>query len=135
MSSTVAVSERQAGTAAGHYGFRGAARMEWIKLRSLRSTWWTLAVAAVAMVGLSILVLSLASAHWATFSHADKATFDPTETGFTGVAVAQLAMAVLGVLAVTGEYSSGMIRTTFAAAPRRGLVIAAGLWMFFSRRD
>lgn len=125
MSSTVAVSERQAGTAAGHYGFRGVARMEWIKLRSMRSTWWTLAVAAVAMIGLSILVLSLASSHWATFSHADKAAFDPTETGFTGVAVAQLAMAVLGVLAVTGEYSSGMIRSTFAAVPRRGLVIAA----------
>ncbi|HEY1640144.1 MAG TPA: ABC transporter permease [Streptosporangiaceae bacterium] len=125
MSETATIAGRGTGAPAGHYGFRGAARMEWIKLRSLRSTWWTLAVAVVAMIGLSILVLSLASAHWATTSHADRVSFDPTDSGFTGVAVAQLAMAVLGVLAVTGEYSSGMIRTTFAAVPRRGLVIAA----------
>jgi ABC-2 type transport system permease protein len=125
MSSTATVSRREAGLPGRHYGLRGAARMEWIKLRSMRSTWWCLAVAVVAMIGLSILVLSIASAHWGTTSHADKATFDPTNNGFTGVAVAQLAMAVLGVLAVTGEYSSGMIRNTFAAVPRRGLVIAA----------
>ncbi|HEU5419145.1 MAG TPA: ABC transporter permease [Streptosporangiaceae bacterium] len=122
MSSTATVSRREAGR---HYGFRSAARMEWIKLRSMRSTWWSLGVSLVAMIGLSILVLSIASSHWATTSHADRVSFDPTNNGYTGVAVAQLAMAVLGVLAVTGEYSSGMIRNTFAAVPRRGLVIAA----------
>jgi ABC-2 type transport system permease protein len=125
MTSTATVSRREAGLPGRHYGFRGVARMEWIKLRSMRSTWWSLGVAVVAMIGLSILVLSIASSHWATTSPADRASFDPTENGYTGMAVAQLAMAVLGVLAVTGEYSSGMIRNTFAAVPRRGLVIAA----------
>jgi ABC-2 type transport system permease protein len=123
--SGTALSRRPAELPGGRYGLRGSIRMEWIKLRSLRSTWWTLAVAVAAMIGLSILVLSIASAHWATTSAADKAGFDPTNNGFTGVAVAQLAMAVLGILAVTGEYSSGMIRATLAAVPRRGLVITA----------
>jgi len=125
MTSTATVSRREAGLPGRHYGFRGAARMEWIKLRSMRSTWWSLGISLVAMTGLAILVLSIASSHWGTTSHADKVSFDPTNAGFTGVAVAQLAMAVLGALAVTGEYSSGMIRNTFAAVPRRGLVIAA----------
>jgi ABC-2 type transport system permease protein len=124
MSHTV-LSKGAARVPAGHYGIGGAVRMEWAKLRSLRSTWWILAVALASMIGLAILVLRWYPAHWTHMSRADRASFDPTNAGFTGVAVAQLAMAVLGILAMTSEYSAGMIRATLAAVPDRGLVLAA----------
>jgi len=110
---------------AGRAGLRDAVAMEWIKLRSLRSTWWTLAVTVAGLIGLAILVLAHIPGSWAHMSRADRAAFDPTNLGFIGVALAQLALAVLGVLAITGEYSSGMIRSTLAAVPRRGLALAA----------
>jgi ABC-2 type transport system permease protein len=100
----------------GHYGFRTVAQMEWLKLRSVRSTWWTLLVFAAGMVGLAILVMR---------GQQHNASFDPTNDSFAGLAIGQLALGVLGVLAVTSEFSSGMIRATFAAAPRRPLVLAA----------
>ena len=102
--------------AEGHYGFRTVAQMEWLKLRSVRSTWWTLLVFAAGMVGLAILVMR---------GQQHSASFDPTNDSFAGLAIGQLALGVLGVLAVTSEFSSGMIRATFAAAPRRPLVLAA----------
>ncbi len=102
--------------AEGHYGFRTVAQMEWLKLRSVRSTWWTLLVFAAGMVGLAILVMR---------GQQHSASFDPTNDSFAGLAIGQLAIGVLGVLVVTSEFSSGMIRATFAAAPRRPLVLAA----------
>ena len=75
------------------------------------------------MIGLAILILI--HQHWATMSAADRASFDPTNDSFAGLAIGQLALGVLGVLAITSEFSSGMIRATFAAAPRRPLVLAA----------
>src|SRR6185437_810353 len=110
-------------TAGGGYGFRSVARMEWLKLRSVRSTPWILLVFAAGMIGLSVLVLS--HTHWAAMSAADRATFDPVNEGFTGLALGQLVLGVLGVLAITTEFSSGMIRATFAAVPRRPMVLAA----------
>jgi ABC-2 type transport system permease protein len=110
---------------AGRYGLRQAIRMEWIKTRTLRSTWWMLAITVAAMVGLAIVVLRYYPSHWAHLSRADRASFDPTNDGFTGLAVGQLIMAALGVLLITGEYSSGMIRSTLVAVPRRRLVLAA----------
>ena len=97
--------------------------MEWLKLRSVRSTWWTLLIFAAAMIGLAIPILI--HLNYGTLSAADRATFDPTNDSFAGLAVGQLALGVLGVLVMTGEFSSGMIRATFAAAPRRPLVLAA----------
>jgi ABC-2 type transport system permease protein len=120
---TTATLTRAAHRADGHYGFRTVAQMEWLKLRSVRSTWWTLLVFAAGMIGLSVLVMT--HQHWATMSAADRASFDPTNNSFAGLVIGQLAIGVLGVLAVTSEYSSGMIRATFAAAPRRPLVLAA----------
>src|ERR1700719_1576859 len=107
----------------GRYGFRTVAKMEWLKLRSVRSTWWTLLVFAAGMIGLAIPILI--HQHWATMSAADRASFDPTNDSFAGLAIGQLALGVLGRLAVTSEFSSGMIRATFAAAPRRPLVLPA----------
>ena len=109
--------------AEGHYGLRSAARMEWLKLRSVRSTAWILLVFAAGMIGIAILVLS--HENWATMSPADRASFDPTNAGFAGLALGQLAFGVLGVLMITSEFSSGMIRATFAAVPRRPLLLAA----------
>jgi ABC-2 type transport system permease protein len=107
----------------GHYGWRSAARMEWLKLRSVRSTAWILLVFAAGMIGIAVLVLS--HANWATMSPSDRASFDPTNAGFAGLALGQLAFGVLGVLIITSEFSSGMIRATFAAVPRRPLLLAA----------
>jgi ABC-2 type transport system permease protein len=108
---------------ADRYGFRALATSEWLKLRSTRSTWWTLLVFAVGMIGIAILVLS--HQHWASMNAADRASFDPTNDSYAGLALGQLAVGVLGVLAITSEFSSGLIRATFAAAPRRPLVLAA----------
>jgi ABC-2 type transport system permease protein len=114
----------------GHYGLTNVARMEWIKLRSLRSTRWGLAILAVSTIGFAILVLSILSGHWAHMSAGDKATFDPTNQGFTGLIIGQLVVAVLGVLTITSEFSSGLVRATFAAVPRRPLVLAAKVVVF-----
>jgi ABC-2 type transport system permease protein len=107
----------------GRYGFRSVAEMEWLKVRSVRSTAWIMLVFAAGMIGLAILVLS--HQHWATMSADDRAGFDPTNDGFSGLALGQLAVGVLGVLVITSEFSSGMIRATFAAVPRRPLLLTA----------
>ena len=120
---TTATLTRSATRTAGGYGFRSVARMEWLKLRSVRSTAWVLLVFAAGMIGLAILVM--AHQHWATMSAADRASFDPTNNSFAGLAIGQLALGVLGVLAITTEFSSGMIRATLAAVPRRPLLLAA----------
>ena len=109
--------------AAGHYGFRSVARMEWLKLRSVRSTAWVMLVFAAGLIGLAIVVL--AHQHWATMSAADRASFDPVNQGFTGLTIGQLAFGVLGVLMITSEFSSGLIRATLAAVPSRPLLLAA----------
>ncbi len=100
-------------------------RSEWTKFRSVRSTYWTLLVSAAAMVGLSAILSAVWVGRWATASAVDKATFNPTAFSLNGVTLAQLAVGVLGVLLITAEFSTGMIRSTFAATPRRGRVLAA----------
>jgi ABC-2 type transport system permease protein len=105
------------------YGFRSTATMEWLKLRSLRSTSWIMLVFAAGLIGLAVLVLK--TEHYGSMSAADRAAFDPTNDGFTGLMLGQLAFGVLGVLVITGEFASGMIRSTFAAVPNRPLVLAA----------
>ena len=71
------------GAGGGGYGFRDVARMEWLKLRSVRSTWWTLLIFAAAMIGLAIPILI--HLNYGTLSAAaDKATFDPTNDSFAG---------------------------------------------------
>jgi len=120
---TTATLTRSATRTAGRYGFRQVAEMEWLKLRSVRSTAWIMGVFAAGLIGLAILVLT--HTHWATMSAADRASFDPTEQSYAGLAIGQLAFGVLGALVITSEFSSGMIRATLAAVPRRGLLMAA----------
>lgn len=105
------------------YGFRTVARMEWQKLRTVRSTWYLLAVFAAGMVGLAVLVLS--HVNYPQLSAAGRASFDPTSDAFFGLVPGQLLLGTLGLLAITSEFSSGMIRATFASAPSRPLVLTA----------
>ncbi len=90
---------------------------EWIKLTSLRSTWWSLGIAVLLSVGISTMIAS-ASAGFGSGFPAVSAILLPTQ--FT-----MLVAGILGAIAVTGEYSTGMIRSTIAAEPRRGAVLAA----------
>jgi ABC-2 type transport system permease protein len=119
---TTALTHR-AGRACGGYSFRTVAAMEWRKLRTVRSTCYIVAFFAVSMIGLAMVVLSHEG--YAQMSAADRASFDPTHDCFIGLVLGQLLTGTLGVLAITAEFSSGMIRATFAAAPRRPLVLAA----------
>jgi ABC-2 type transport system permease protein len=119
---TTALTHR-AGRARGGYSFRTVAAMEWRKLRTVRSTWYIVAFFAVSMIGLAMVVLSHEG--YAQMSAADRASFDPAHDCFIGLVLGQLLTGTLGVLAITAEFSSGMIRATFAAAPRRPLVLAA----------
>lgn len=92
---------------------------EWTKLRTLRSTLFSLLAAVVVLVGLSILVTALVATHWPPPDAHDQATFDPVAVSLVGRLIAQLAFGVLGVLVITGEYSTGMIRATLSAVPKR----------------
>ena len=100
---------------------------EWIKLRSLRSTWWSIGVALLISVGLGILFSALRGSD--IQAHGG---FEPDQTALSlrGFYLAQLAVGVLGVLFVTGEYSTGMIRATLSAVPKRVPVWAAKISIF-----
>ena len=103
---------------------------EWIKMRSLRSTGITLLAAVVAMVALGCLVGWATSSHWARMDPGERAGFNPIDRSLAGYHLAQLAVGVLGVLLITGEYATGMIRATFAAVPRRLPVLWAKALLF-----
>jgi hypothetical protein len=104
---------------------RNVLASEWIKLRSVRSTYLVLLFGAAAAVGIGYLVAHADATHWATMTAAARAAFDPVSDSFAGLGLAQLAFGALGVLVISSEYATGLIRTTFAAAPRRRAVIAA----------
>ena len=110
--------------------FGDVLRSEWIKLRSVRSTFWALTVTVVLGVGLGG-VISAATAHaYAKMSVSGKLSWDPTGISQAGVAIASLAIVVLGVLCISSEYSSGMIRASLIAVPKRGRVLAAKSLVF-----
>jgi ABC-2 type transport system permease protein len=94
-------------------------RSEWTKLWSLRSTRWALLLSVVSMAGLGIVISAVQMAHWNQMSPGDRATFNPIDVSLGGWHIAELAIGVLGVLVITGEYSTGQIRSTFAAVPHR----------------
>jgi hypothetical protein len=100
-------------------------RSEWTKLRTVRSTWYCLLIVLGGSIAVGSLVCAAIAAHWDKMSLHERVTFDPTFRSLTGLAIAQLAVGVLGVLAITAEYSSGMIRSTLAAVPGRREVLAA----------
>ena len=105
-------------------------RSEWIKMRSLRSTAWTLLAAVATMVALGWIAGWATNANWSDLRPDEQASFSPIDTILNGVYLAQLAIGVLGVLLVTGEYATGMIRATFGAVPQRLPVLWAKATLF-----
>jgi ABC-2 type transport system permease protein len=107
-------------------------RSEWTKLWSLRSTRWSLLFAVVAMAGLGVLIAAVSMGRWSQLSLHDRATFDSIDRSLGGYHLAQLAIGVLGVLVISGEYSTGMIRSSLMAVPRRLPVLWAKIAVFAS---
>ena len=105
-------------------------RSEWTKLWSLRSTRWTLLVAILGMAGLGPLVAAVQMNRWNHMGLDDRLHFNAINTGLGGYHFAQLAIGVLGVLVLTGEYSTGQIRSTFMAVPKRLPVLWAKAGVF-----
>jgi ABC-2 type transport system permease protein len=103
---------------------------EWTKLRSLRSTRWSLLAAVVGTIGIAALACAVVANHYPRMDAHEKANFHPLEVNFVGVLLAQLAIGVLGVLVITGEYSTGMIRSTLIAVPKRLPVLWAKAGVF-----
>lgn len=92
-------------------------RSETIKLLSLRSTWWSLGVTAVLAIGISLLMA------WASQDFGGD--FNPVGAIVAPMQFTMLVAGILGAMAITGEYSTGMIRSTLTAEPRRGAVLVA----------
>ena len=105
--------------------FMANVRAEWTKLRSVRSTTWTLLATVAVAVGFGALVGVSQMSSWDNLDPAEKLRFDPTFFSLSGLWLAQLAVGVLGVLLVTSEYATGEIRATFGATPQRTTVVAA----------
>lgn len=129
MSSVAPIAPTRSSTPAAAHAVRRAGlvhsvRSEWIKLRSLRSTWWTLAAAATTLVGLSAVIGYVVGT---TDPSADPALAPQPSTVLFGSLFAQLLVGTLGVLFVATEYTTGMIRSTMAAVPRRASVVLAKL--------
>lgn len=116
--------------ATGRASLAGAIRSEFTKLRSVRSTYWTLLALLVVSLGLGAAI-SGGSAADLNAHPGDKAGFDATQVSLIAFfELGQLVIAVLGALAITSEYSTGMIRTSLTAQPRRGVVYAAKAIVF-----
>lgn len=102
-------------------------RSEWTKIRSVASTVWTLSLAVVVTIALGMLISALSAREFDNMSPQSRISFDPTFISFAGTSLGQLAMIVFGVLVVSNEYSTGMIRTSLAAVPQRGAFLAGKL--------
>lgn len=98
-------------------------RSEWIKFRSVRSTLLSLVATVVICVGFGAIACFAIRTQFASFTGVQRAAFDPTASSLAGFFFAEIAIGVVGILIITSEYSSGLIRATFAATPRRTLVL------------
>ncbi len=94
-------------------------RSEWTKLRSLRSTWWSLTVAVLLTVGFGALASWAEGRDYATMSPGERSVFNPASISLGGFGFAALAFGTLAVLMISGEYGTGMIRSSLTAVPRR----------------
>ena len=104
--------------------FREAVDSEFAKIRTVRSTFWTLLICLLVSVGISLLIAAVTSANWDTLSDSSRATMDMSAV-VAGVYFGVLVTGVLGALVVSTEYGTGMMRTSLTAFPRRGLLFAA----------
>jgi ABC-2 type transport system permease protein len=111
-------------------GIVGVARSEWTKIRSLRSTYWTFMVTAALTIGLGSLFSLGRTSGRSSGRDPLTANFNAAGFAFNAMFLSQLAIGVLGVLIITAEYSSGMIRTSFTAVPQRGSLLAVKATVF-----
>ncbi|MER6383969.1 ABC transporter permease [Streptomyces sp. NPDC001118] len=102
---------------------------EWTKIRSVRSTMWTLGVFVVLVFGIGLLFASVVSAHSGSESLSNET---PIQFGFFGLLLGSMCIITLGVLTTASEYGTGMIRTTMTACPSRARVLAAKAIVFFA---
>jgi ABC-2 type transport system permease protein len=109
---------------------RATALSEWIKFRSVRSGPLNLLLTAAIVVLGAWLLDAQTRSGWATMPPGARAAFDPVGTTFNGIQLAQLFIGALGVMTVTGEYTSGLIRGTFLATPQRAQVLAMKALVF-----
>jgi ABC-2 type transport system permease protein len=116
---------------AGRYRVADLVRSEWTKLRTVRSTMWTAGMTVLTGLAASGIAMGVTRAHWATMTASDKASFHPVEVSLMGAYLGgTLLLGILGILVVSGEYATGTIRATLAAAPRRPMVLAAKVVVF-----
>jgi ABC-2 type transport system permease protein len=118
---------------AGRQGFGRLLLSEWTKLRSVRSTMWSLILLVVLTLGLTALITGLTSAQWSKVGAASRATIigDPVSTILgASIEFGQLTIIVLGILVISSEYSTGAIRSSLLAVPRRAHMLAAKAVMF-----
>jgi len=111
----------------GRVAFHRVLLSEWTKLRSVRSTKWSLGVGFLLTIAFPVIFSFVTSSHWGSMSPSERAGRHPLDIALAGVNVAQLAIAVLGVLLISAEYSTGSIRSTFTAVPKRLPVLWAKL--------
>lgn len=115
---SVTASQQTLPAPAPRLAFHRVVRSEWIKLRTLRSTVWSYLIVIVMAVGLSALMASTPHTGAGQLNAASQANL-LAQTSTVGLAFGQLVVAVLGVLVISGEYSTGMIRSTLTAVPKR----------------
>jgi ABC-2 type transport system permease protein len=100
-------------------------KAEWTKLRTLRSTWITLGAASLVSVGFGALIAATTVSRFDAMTAKERLRLDPTSDALIGLLFATVFLGSLAVRSITAEYGSGMIRTTFAALPRRRTVVGA----------
>ncbi|HUD38761.1 MAG TPA: hypothetical protein VMR14_17815 [Streptosporangiaceae bacterium] len=150
---SVAAHEKLVGGVVAHHppgraGFGGAVRSEFTKIRSVRSTYWTLIALFIIVVGFGILFSWGQTMRLASISHGFTPGGQPVpphnfltaqeaqirshaaSVSLFGLLIGQLIITVLGALTITAEYSTGMIRTSLATMPRRGTLFAAKAAVF-----
>ncbi|MGB9376846.1 MAG: ABC transporter permease [Mycobacteriales bacterium] len=105
-------------------------RAEWTKLRTVRSTIWALIFTVVSMIGVGTLLTALEISRWDHRSAREALGFDPLLYSFGGMNLAQLSIGVLGVLVMTSEYGTRVIKLTISATPQRRLLLVAKIATF-----
>ena len=117
MTALAAAPRRATASAAHRLSFAHLLKSEAIKILTLRSTWWSLGVTAALSVGISLLIALATSGMGGSM--------EPTNVILAPTQFTMLVAGILGAIVVTGEYSTGMIRSTLTAEPRRGAVLLA----------
>ena len=110
----------------GRAGFGGTLRSEFTKIGSVRSTYWTLLMLLAVSVGIGAGISGLSANSWSNTPPADRTPFDATQLSLAGLLIlGQLVIVVLGAQVLSAEYSTGMIRTSLIAMPRRIVLYVA----------